>query len=622
MFNNSALDVNSIGLVMPEANGVVPSPLQLNSGIPISRSSGRSIAFVDAGLSDVKTLVAGLQADTTVYLLDSAGDALSQITAVLGGYHDLASVAIVSHGRDGGLQLGNSWLDSNSLKGQAGLVKSWAGALGKGADLLLYGCDVAADAIGQSFVQQFAALTGADVAASSNLTGSAALGGDWVLEYQTGTIEAAVLAVANYASVLATFNVTNTNNNGAGSLRDAISLANAAPGADTIDFTGSIFKDAVPDQITLTSGELLINSDITIKGTGASKLSISGNNASRVFNITSGKVTISGLLITQGKVTGFASGGGIFNGGTLTLNNSTVSGNTADFGGGIENGGTLTVNNSTVSGNTAVQVGVGGGIRNNGTLTLKSSTVSGNTAGFGGGISNFATLTLNSSTVSGNTATRNGGGIENFIGTLALSNSTISDNTASTGGGIFNDRGTLTLKSSTVSGNSATTRDGGGIANLGGTMTLNYSTVSGNSASFSGGGIENINGTLTLNHSTVSGNRATTGGGIRNFGLNGTLTVNNSTVSGNTAADFGGGILNDLGTLTLKSSTVSGNKAISGGGIYNFGTLALKNSIINGNTATVSGGGLNSGGGTIGLISGTTISGNTAPTNPNTYITN
>jgi Domain of unknown function (DUF4347) len=489
MFNNTALDVNSIGLVTPEANGFVPSPspLQLNSGLPIKGGSGQSIAFVDAGLADVQTLTAGLQADTTVYLLDSAGDELSQITQILAGYQDLAAVAIVSHGRDGGLQLGNSWLDSNSLMGQAGLVQSWARALGKGADLLLYGCDVAADAIGQGFVQQLAALTGADVAASSNRTGSAALGGDWVLEYQTGSIEAAVLlAVANYASVLATFHVTNISDSGVGSLRDAVSKANTAAGADTIDFTGSIFKDAVPDQITLTTGELLLNSDITIKGTGANKLSISGNNVSRAFEISSGsKVTISGLFITQGNSGGlFGVGGGIKNSGTLTLNNSSVSGNKAFVGGGIENIGTLTLNNSTVSGNTAVNSG--GGISNagSGTLTLNNSSVSGNTAGFnGGGIENDSTLTLNNSTVSGNSMSVGGvgGGIANFD-TLTLRNSTISGNTADSGGGIFNGGGILALKNSILTGNKATVK-GGGIYNNNGIFGLiSGTTIKGNNA--------------------------------------------------------------------------------------------------------------------------------------------
>jgi hypothetical protein len=477
MFNNTALAVNSLGLVTPEANRLVssPSPLQLNSG------SSRSIAFVDAGLSDVQTLTAGLQADTTVYLLDSAGDELSQITAVLAGYRDLASVTILSHGSSGGLQLGSSWLDSNSLMGQAGQVRSWAGALGQGADLLLYGCDVAADAIGQGFVQQLAALTGADVAASSNLTGSAVLGGDWVLEYQTGAIEAAVLVVANYASVLATFHVTNTNDAGAGSLRDAISQANTVAGADTINFTGSLFRDAVPDQITLTSGALSISSDITINGTGANKLSISGNNASRVFEIASAsKVTISGLLITKGSGGSF-NGGGIGNSGTLTLKNSTVSGNTSGFGGGIGNSGTLTLSNSTVSGNTAAFFG--GGIISGGTLTLNNSTVSGNTAGNAGGIDNFGTLTLNNSTVSGNTANNRGGGIFNN-GTLTLSKSTLTGNRAFSGGGIYNS-GTLALSKSILSGNTATNA-GGGIYNadsLGGILGLITSTtIRGNTA--------------------------------------------------------------------------------------------------------------------------------------------
>jgi hypothetical protein len=403
--------------------------------------------------------------------------------------------------------------------GRSGLLQSWAGALGRGADLLLYGCDVAADVMGQGFVQQLAALTGADVAASTNRTGSGALGGDWTLEYQTGAIEAAALAVASYGSVLATFHVTNTNDDGAGSLRDAISKANTAPGADTINFTGSLFKDAVPDLITLTSGELRISSDLTITGTGASKLSISGNDASRIFKVASGsKVTISGLSITQGSAT--SNGGGIQNLGTLTLNNTSVSGNTAtglmgsnDFGGGIDNSGTLTLNNSTVSGNTATS---GGGISNVGTLTLNNSTISGNTAKFGGGVFN------------------------EFNSSLTLKNSTISGNQAIDGGGIFNSNGsTSTLKSSTISGNIAS-RIGGGIGNF---------------------------GTLTLNSSTISGNTAVSGGGIDNF--KGTLALKNSTLSGNTATESGGGIYNDRGTFGLISgTTIRGNKAPKGADIY------------------------------------------------------
>jgi hypothetical protein len=147
--------------------------------------------------------------------------------------------------------------------------------------------------------------------------------------------------------------------------------------------------------------------------------------------------------------------------GTLTLANSTVSGNVADRGGGgIENDGVLTVTDGTVSGNAADE---GGGIYNDsfGTLTLTNSTVSGNAADLrGGGIyaGNFSTLTVRGSTVSGNEAD-DGGGIFNG-GTLTMTNSTVSENMADGGGGGIHNLIALTLTSSTVSGNVASLSDG------------------------------------------------------------------------------------------------------------------------------------------------------------------
>ena len=159
-------------------------------------------------------------------------------------------------------------------------------------------------------------------------------------------------AIASLQSVhAATITVMNTNDSGAGSLRQA--LANANDG-DTIDFDSSLNGQT----ITLTSSELLINKSITISGPGANILAVDGNHARRVFHITSGNtVTISGLSITNGNAGSF--GGGIFNdatsGGsaTLTLSNCTVSGNrAASIGGGIcnvaQNGSaTLMVSNCT-----------------------------------------------------------------------------------------------------------------------------------------------------------------------------------------------------------------------------------------------------------------------------------
>ena len=249
-------------------------------------------------------------------------------------------------------------------------------------------------------------------------------------------------ATATTATTGGTFTVTNTNDSGFGSLRDA--MANAASG-DTINFSL-----AYPATITLAS-TLTMNTSLTISGPGASNLAISGYNAVQVFSIGGGiTVNISGLTIENGN-SGSSFGGGFENGGTLTLTNSTVSGNSASYVGGIYNTGTLTLSNSTVSGNSA-SYDVGG-IYNAGTLTLSNSTVSGNSTSFAGGIYNYGTLTLSNSTVSSNSASGAAGGIYNY-GTLTLGNSTVSGNSATyDGGGIYN-QGTLTAKNSIVANNS------------------------------------------------------------------------------------------------------------------------------------------------------------------------
>ena len=173
-----------------------------------------------------------------------------------------------------------------------------------------------------------------------------------------------------------TFTVLNLDDNGAGSLRQAILDANVDPDADIIQFASG-----VTGTITLTSGELYITDAVDLQGPGAGVVTVSGNNTSRVFHV-SANATISGLTITGGSSN---VGGGIYNeyNGTLTVQNSILSGNSASHnGGGIANGGTLTVVSSTLSGNSALG---GGGINNDGTLTVDSSTLSGNSASYGGG---------------------------------------------------------------------------------------------------------------------------------------------------------------------------------------------------------------------------------------------
>jgi hypothetical protein len=259
---------------------------------------------------------------------------------------------------------------------------------------------------------------------------------------------------------------------------------------------------------TYTQAGIAVNKSLTLQGQGAATTIVQaaatpGTASTRVFNVApSVTVTIQALTIRHGVVRGTHGGGGLLNQGTLTLIDSTVSGNSADVGGGgLANKGTLTLTNSTISGNSGTHSS-GGGLINYGTLTLTNSTVSGNSAGNGGGLDNLGTLTLTNSTVSGNSVTNDGGGgLNSRYGTLILTNSTVSGNSAGYFGGGFHNDGTLTLTNSTISGNSAAL-GGGGLYNglvrhpsYRGEIRLTNSIVANNPV---GGDCENVNGAVLI----------------------------------------------------------------------------------------------------------------------------
>jgi hypothetical protein len=223
------------------------------------------------------------------------------------------------------------------------------------------------------------------------------------------------LEVLERRALPSTLNVTNLGDGGKGSLRFEIAAAHSG---DTIVFD----KKLDGGTITLWSDrELLIGKNLTIRGPGAGLLTITSDpniiNTTRIFEIDSATVTLSGLTISNGRGRASATsddfydgqGGGILNRyGTLTISDCTLSANTAYYGGGVANLGTLTVtNNSTLSGNVAGNkygaVGYGGAIYNVGhEATVSGCTLSGNSAGYGGGIYNAAALTVLDSVFSGN----------------------------------------------------------------------------------------------------------------------------------------------------------------------------------------------------------------------------
>ena len=332
----------------------------------------------------------------------------------------------------------------------------------------------------------------------------------------------------------ATITVTNTNDSGPGSLRQALADANDG---DTINF-------AVTGRIALTSGGLGIDKSLTISGPGVHQLSIDGNQGQGggcIFYAHYNTVTISGLTITNGGC-GIASDHG-----ALSVSNCVV---TANNGYGYDSVG-IAINNAqgpTVPGEREdlgdAREGCGAGVV---TLTVANCIISDNS---GPGVWNLsAGVTITDSTISGNSNGYGGGGGiytdgTKLPGNLTVINSTISGNFAfDNGGGISSGFSGLTIINSTISGNSTGDPDygyGGGVAARG--VTISNSTINGNSAG-SGGGIYNAlgyyGGTIEISNTIL--NAGAVGENIVNNG--GTVISHGYNIS----SDDGGGYLTGLG---------------------------------------------------------------------------
>src|SRR6266480_1594970 len=325
-----------------------------------------------------------------------------------------------------------------------------------------------------------------------------------------------------------TITVTNGNDSGPGSLRQALADANDG---DTINFDASV------GTVMLATAELAIDKSVTLSGAPQMVTVVRASQTEfRIFHVMPGhSVEIDGSTISGGPITG-DNGGGILNdNSTVTIAHCTVNGNVivsasfdANSGGGIHNSGTMTLNQVIVNNNNAVFCGCGTGVPS------------------GGGISNTGTMIIIAGTVQSNMGFASAGGIFN-TGMLTITGSTIVNNQTGnpghfggSGGGIIND-GTMTIQDSTISGNTAR---GGDIQ--GG----------------EGGGISGNNNTIT--NSTITGNSALHGGGLAGGG-----NIAHTTFSNNSA------IYQDGGALYLTSPLELGNTilkaGVSGANIFNNG---------------------------------------------------
>ncbi|MEG4303567.1 S8 family serine peptidase [Microcoleus sp. D3_18a_C4] len=194
--------------------GIAPTAVSLKS---MTQLSSKAIAFIDAAVPDPQTLIDGVIPETEVIKLETNRNGLEQIAEALQG-NKFSIIHIIAHGQPGCVQLGNVELSWENLSYRAGnfvqAVQAWARSLTPNAEIMIYGCNVGQGNIGKAFVNSLRQLTGASVAASENLTGCAAKGGDWELTVTAGTIKAGLAfrpeAIAAYGHVLNTFKQTPT----------------------------------------------------------------------------------------------------------------------------------------------------------------------------------------------------------------------------------------------------------------------------------------------------------------------------------------------------------------------------------------------------------------------------
>ncbi len=240
------------------------------------------IVFVDAATPEADRLIDDIlgQAggEVEIVRLDPLRDGLEQINAVLAGRDGIGALHIISHGSDGLLHLGAGEVTLQTVLASTAELEAWRSALTEDADILLYGCDVAASAGGRALVDELARLTGADVAASSNPTGTAALGGDFALEYSTGAVETSMLlagaSAAGWEGLLA---------NSAPLLAGANDLATITE--DAVANGGTLVADLIAGQVSdadagALSGIALVGVD---NSNGAWEYSLDGGTSWTAF---------------------------------------------------------------------------------------------------------------------------------------------------------------------------------------------------------------------------------------------------------------------------------------------------------------------------------------------------
>ncbi|RZL10805.1 MAG: DUF4347 domain-containing protein, partial [Rubrivivax sp.] len=597
-----------------------------------SDGPARELVFVDMGIDQAETLLADLATQQaqgralTVVRIEAGADGIDVITHYLSHQPPecrFDAVHVLSHGDGQGLTLGAARLDNAAMVARLNEMSRWQHGLSEGADLLFYGCDLSSTEAGRLLVGGLSQLTGADVAASDDLTGASLLGGDWDLEYQVGQVDTQALfglwRQSDWYGVLATYTVTSTVDNAssaaaAGTLRWAITQANANVGADTIAFnitgTAGTYGEytITPYTAMPTISDAVAIDGSTQPGYGAAGhplIVLDGNGASAYgihLNGTSDGSTIRGLVIRD-----FTSYGIYMPAGS---DNQTIVGNyigsfnadgsnagVADrndaagiysLGADLTVGGTTSADRNVISGNgPSYNIFLGSGSDN--------ATIKGNYLGLtAAGTSVFANNGLYGVMVESSSTNVTIGGSAPGAGNVVAGFSTYNLWLTTTGTTTVqgNYIGTNAAGSAALGGGWGVYVDDAGAAVIGGTATGAGNVISGNGS----GGVYAIN----TDGITVQGNiiglnasgtaaLANTGVGIdvRTPGISvigGATATARNVISGNTGHGLnittnpGHKVQGNYIGLGLDGSTLLGN---GGAGIY----IAASNVVVGGKNA-------------------------------------
>ncbi|WP_231740094.1 Ig-like domain-containing protein [Ectopseudomonas composti] len=293
----------------PDAPSTTDASHDTLAAAPESASSDQrqDLVFIDGKVADKEQLIASLRPGVEVVVLDGSRDGLQQIADYLQGRQDIDAIHIFSHGEQGLLKLGTSSLDNQNVASRSTELAAIGASLSSDGDILLYGCDIGRSESGAALVEQLAALTQADIAASSDRTGATAMGGDWDLERRSGDIaDHAILdmaQLANYDNLLAlpspnqSFSDTYWNNNTGSNTVDGFTItestgATRASSPDSIYFQNSSVKDVDDNyyyELTWTAD----NVDLGTFDLDGMVIQSFGGNYRLDFSATSGGVAVS-----------------------------------------------------------------------------------------------------------------------------------------------------------------------------------------------------------------------------------------------------------------------------------------------------------------------------------------